>query len=91
MLLALTRTPHPNQVYDRSLFQRPLLPAGPTVPPPRPAGSAGAAAVPAGMSAPARDAWAWAQQRGAPMMEPMVEAAASGSGDGVGASGAVLG
>ena len=68
-------------MYDRSLFQRPLLPAGPTVPPPRPAGTAGAAALPAGMSAPARDAWAWAQQRGAPMvMEPMVEAPASGSG-----------
>jgi hypothetical protein len=52
-------------VYDRSLFQRPLLPAEPTVPPPA-ADAARAAAVGAGKSAPARDAWAWAQQREAP-------------------------
>ena len=57
--------PRAAPVYDRSLFQRPLLPAEPVVPAAA-AGTAGAAAVGAGKSAPARDAWAWAQQREAP-------------------------
>ena len=65
---AAAAAPRAAPVYDRSLFQRPLLPAEPTVPPPTAgiAGTAGAAAVGAGKSAPARDAWAWAQQREAP-------------------------
>ena len=66
-----------NAMYNRSLFQRPLLPAEPIAPATAAAaaGATGAAAMGAGKSAPARDAWAWVQQR---EEAPAAHAAASG-------------
>ena len=67
-----------NAMYNRSLFQRPLLPAQPIAPAAAAAaaaGATGAAAMGAGKSAPARDAWAWVQQR---EEAPAAHAAASG-------------